>query len=230
MSPQELQEALSACAVPKAGVTELCAAGGAPEQDAGGVQRARFQLQETLSESALSKAGVTEGDTPGCLIRTPEEFSARLRAALAAEPAPMSAEERRRLTWEAATERFLDVAEITGAERPTGLEEAVDRIAWNAFNAMSGARRRQRWPSSVMVKVSYWHEGEHAYYIRRKSVDINGHLGYWWCWLHVDVTIALRLGCAVLIRHRGWHCCSCLSVQQGLTTWWCSNLEASSSR
>ena len=76
----------------------------------------------------------------GRLIRTPEEFSARLRSALAREPAPMSAEERRRLTWEAATERFLDVAEITGAERPTGLEEAVDRIAWNALNAISGAR------------------------------------------------------------------------------------------
>lgn len=55
----------------------------------------------------------------------------------------MSGEERRRLTWEAATERFLDVAELTGAERPKPLEEAVDRIAWNAFNAMSGARGRR---------------------------------------------------------------------------------------
>ena len=71
--------------------------------------------------------------------RTPEEFGARLRTALEAEPAPLSAEERRRLTWEAATERFLDVAEISAAERPKPLEEAVDRLTWNAFNAMSGA-------------------------------------------------------------------------------------------
>ncbi|KAK9907493.1 hypothetical protein WJX75_004778 [Coccomyxa subellipsoidea] len=69
---------------------------------------------------------------------TPEEFSERLRTALVQEPHPMSAEERRRLTWEDATERFLDAAELKTGERPTPIEEACDRLAWKAFNAFSG--------------------------------------------------------------------------------------------
>ncbi len=44
---------------------------------------------------------------PSC--RSPEEFSKHIEHALAHEPHPMSPEERRNLTWEAATERFLDV-------------------------------------------------------------------------------------------------------------------------
>ncbi len=51
----------------------------------------------------------------------------------------MSAEERRRLTWEDATERFLDAAELKSGERPKPIEEACDRLAWKAFNAFSGA-------------------------------------------------------------------------------------------
>lgn len=70
--------------------------------------------------------------------RTQEEFSERLRTALAEEPHPMSAEERRRLTWEDATERFLDAAELRSSERPKPIEEACDRLAWNAFNTISG--------------------------------------------------------------------------------------------
>lgn len=50
----------------------------------------------------------------------------------------MAAEERRRLTWEDATERFLDVAELKPGERPKGIEEAADQMAWKAFNAISG--------------------------------------------------------------------------------------------
>ena len=72
------------------------------------------------------------------LCRTQEEFSERLRMALAQEPHPMSAEERRRLTWEDATERFLDAAELKSGERPKPIEEACDRLAWKAFNAVSG--------------------------------------------------------------------------------------------
>ncbi|CAL8463148.1 g2682 [Coccomyxa elongata] len=74
-----------------------------------------------------------------CLTyRTQEEFSERLRTALAQEPHPMSSEERRRLTWEDATERFLDAAELKSGERPKPIEEACDRLAWKAFNAVSG--------------------------------------------------------------------------------------------
>ena len=52
----------------------------------------------------------------------------------------MRPEERRRLTWEDATERFLDVAELKPGERPKGWEEACDKLTWNAFNSISGAR------------------------------------------------------------------------------------------
>ena len=37
----------------------------------------------------------------------------------------MRPEERRKLTWEDATERFLDVAELKPGERPKGWEEAL---------------------------------------------------------------------------------------------------------
>ena len=39
---------------------------------------------------------------------TPGEFLLQMRHALATHPAPLTAEERRRLSWEGATERFLD--------------------------------------------------------------------------------------------------------------------------
>lgn len=50
----------------------------------------------------------------------------------------MRPDERRRLTWEDATERFLDVAELKAGDRPKGWEEACDRLTWNAFNSISG--------------------------------------------------------------------------------------------
>ena len=52
----------------------------------------------------------------------------------------MRPEERRKLTWEDATERFLDVAELKPGERPKGWEEACDKLTWNAFNSISGTR------------------------------------------------------------------------------------------
>ena len=72
-------------------------------------------------------------------FRTPDEFSTQLKAALVNEPHPMRPEERRKLTWEDATERFLDVAELKPGERPKGWEEACDKLTWNAFNSISGA-------------------------------------------------------------------------------------------
>ena len=64
----------------------------------------------------------------------------------------MSAEERRRLTWEDATERFLDAAELKTGERPTPIEEACDRLAWKAFNAFSG----EILLSSVKERLNVW--------------------------------------------------------------------------
>jgi digalactosyldiacylglycerol synthase len=39
-----------------------------------------------------------------------EDFSRCVKRALSSEPAPLSAEDRYRLSWEAATDRFLDAA------------------------------------------------------------------------------------------------------------------------
>ena len=50
----------------------------------------------------------------------------------------MTPELQRRLTWEEATERFLDVAELKAAERPGMLETAVDKLAWAAHNSLTG--------------------------------------------------------------------------------------------
>lgn len=70
--------------------------------------------------------------------RDSEEFSRKLEHALEVEPKPMTAELQRRLTWEDATERFLDVAELKASERPGVLETAVDKLAWVAHNTLTG--------------------------------------------------------------------------------------------
>ena len=75
---------------------------------------------------------------PPC-CRTPEEFSQHVRHALAHEPHPMRAEDRERLTWEAATERFLDVSELSPRDlHPSRMAAAVDNLAWVAHNTLVG--------------------------------------------------------------------------------------------
>lgn len=55
-----------------------------------------------------------------CLIyASPAEFVRCLQHAAAHDPAPMAADERQRLTWEAATQRFLDSATIAPHEWPS---------------------------------------------------------------------------------------------------------------
>ena len=71
--------------------------------------------------------------------RTPEDFSRQLAHALAHEPHPMDRAEYRRLTWEEATERFLDVTELGRKERAKPLEAAFDTFAYSTHNALTGA-------------------------------------------------------------------------------------------
>ena len=52
----------------------------------------------------------------------------------------MKEEERKRLTWEDATQRFLKVAELGPKDRQSPLEAAVDAATWNVYNNLTGAR------------------------------------------------------------------------------------------
>ena len=72
-----------------------------------------------------------------CLIyRNSDEFSQCLEAALSRDPKPLSPEELHSLTWEAATDRFLDVADLRTWQRP--LEAAVDNVLAAAHNTITG--------------------------------------------------------------------------------------------
>ena len=51
----------------------------------------------------------------------------------------MTPEQQKRLTWEDATERFLDVAELKASDRPGVVETALDKLAWVAHNTLTGA-------------------------------------------------------------------------------------------
>jgi hypothetical protein len=87
----------------------------------------------------------TRGHSPGHLLlvacRTPQEFSSHLEYALANEPHAMSSDEVNRLTWDAATERFLDVAELTHRDlKPNPLTAAVDNLCWATHNTLTGER------------------------------------------------------------------------------------------
>ncbi|KAJ9525309.1 hypothetical protein QJQ45_020851 [Haematococcus lacustris] len=72
-----------------------------------------------------------------CLIyRNSEEFSRCLHQALQEDPRPLSPEELHSLTWEAATERFLDVAD--SLPRSNALETGLDSLLHAAHNTLVG--------------------------------------------------------------------------------------------
>ncbi|CAD7702680.1 unnamed protein product [Ostreobium quekettii] len=75
---------------------------------------------------------------PNCLIyRNPEEFSQQVEKALSQNPVPLSEEDQRNLTWEAATERLLDVTEMGQGDQARGVEALVDNVCWAAHNSLT---------------------------------------------------------------------------------------------
>lgn len=74
-----------------------------------------------------------------CIIyRSPEEFSEKLEWALSHEPQPLSHSELARLSWEDATERFLDAVQLSPLERPNWLVRAIDNVVAAGHNTLTG--------------------------------------------------------------------------------------------
>lgn len=76
---------------------------------------------------------------PPPLLHTPSIYTnTQVQYALSHEPQPMAERDQRRLTWEDATERFLDVAALSPRQRPQGLEAALDSACWATHNTLTG--------------------------------------------------------------------------------------------
>jgi digalactosyldiacylglycerol synthase len=77
------------------------------------------------------------------LRRDSDEFSQCLSTALSHDPKPLSQQELHSLTWEAATERFLDIADAPpGGAKPhplaAPLEASFDTVLHALHNTMTG--------------------------------------------------------------------------------------------
>mmetsp|Transcript_56903 Transcript_56903/g.149899 ORF Transcript_56903/g.149899 Transcript_56903/m.149899 type:complete len:261 (+) Transcript_56903:953-1735(+) len=75
---------------------------------------------------------------PNCFTyATSKEFALCLQHALAADPAPLSEEDRFRLSWEAATERFYDASYCTGLEGRSRGKGRGDQLLASLHNKMA---------------------------------------------------------------------------------------------
>jgi digalactosyldiacylglycerol synthase len=74
-----------------------------------------------------------------CIIyRNEDEFAEKLQYALMHDPKPLTQSELARLSWEDATERFLDAARFCECERPGPPERAFDNLVAATLNTMTG--------------------------------------------------------------------------------------------
>jgi digalactosyldiacylglycerol synthase len=73
---------------------------------------------------------------PNCLVyKTEKEFSECVDRALEYEPSPLSQEDRYRLTWEAATERLINIAEPGQKRNITS--QALDQLSWTTHHLLA---------------------------------------------------------------------------------------------
>jgi digalactosyldiacylglycerol synthase len=94
---------------------------------------------------------------------TPEQFSAHLKTALTQEPSALNEAERCALSWEAATDRFMDVAEAEPRRRRPGamLEGVADWAAAQVHQTLTGVEvrvcaRAAAWRGVLCLGVRPW--------------------------------------------------------------------------
>jgi digalactosyldiacylglycerol synthase len=78
---------------------------------------------------------------PNCLVYAGDvegDFSRALNRALAEEPAPLSADDAARLSWDAATDRFLHCCASAELGRGAALARVADKTGWVGYNAGYG--------------------------------------------------------------------------------------------
>lgn len=74
-----------------------------------------------------------------CLVyHNPQQFSEHLQYALLHQPAPLTQHETRELSWEAATERMLDAAEMGPGDWPKAATKVAEATLFFAYNAALG--------------------------------------------------------------------------------------------
>lgn len=114
-----------------------------------------------------------------CLMySTPKEFASAIDRSLVEDPAPLTTEEERRLTWEAATDRFLHCCASVEMEKGPPLERVAVKTGWVGYNVgyhvysvVTGAIE------SVRKALARDEEGAAKYHISGGNSSVSGGAG-----------------------------------------------------